>query len=101
MKSEYERFRESLRINFATLDIEDKEELKKLMRVGGYRRYKDGTKYNPTQKQLIFAWEYIKRIGIVKKEIALKEFEVIILPRKFKKRQIRDSRTGRIVKWIK
>jgi len=70
---DYKRFRNSLSINFKDIDIDSKDYLKKLLRVGGYRHMKDTTTkewYNahPTQKQLDFAWEHLKTLGIVKVE---------------------------------
>jgi len=119
----YDSFRDSLKVNFEDRDIENRIQLKKLMRAAGYHTKKDGELLYPTQKQLDYAWNYLKGRQIIdskgrivkqikskpvkvkkpsKKEfvrIELKKGETIIKPKGFKKRQIRDSK-GRIVKWI-
>ena len=61
-----DRFRDALTIDFDDMDIEDIDELKTLMRIGGYNRYYDKEKKKvrklyPTQKQLDYAWKYLKR----------------------------------------
>jgi hypothetical protein len=57
----------------------------------------------PTQKQLDGAWEHLKHIGVIEQERPVYREEVIvyvdIIPKGFKKTQIRDKKTGRIVAW--
>jgi hypothetical protein len=73
----------------------------------------------PTQKQLDGAWEHLKHIGVIEQERPVYREKVIvkervvkqkrkyyskknyvrIIPKGFKKIQIRDKKTGRIVAW--
>jgi len=62
-KTNYKAFRKQLRLDFGDIDLKTKNELKILMRTGGYRKKsikKELVKVFPTQKQLDFAWEFLK-----------------------------------------
>ena len=64
-QEEYDRFYESLTLDFEDLSIKSEDQLKLLMQQYKYRvrtnpstgkRYKD----RPTDKQLFYAWNYLK-----------------------------------------
>jgi hypothetical protein len=70
-----DRFREALEVDFADVPPETKKELENLMRIGGYRtklvplivrgkltHKKVRYKLPPSQKQLDYAWKYLKSL---------------------------------------
>ena len=97
-------------------DIDTKNRLAVLM-----RNHRFHGKDLPTQKQLDSAWEHLKHIGVIQKERPVYKEKVVvrervvrqrrkyytkkkyvhIIPKGFKKTQIRDKKTGRIVAWEK
>lgn len=54
-----DRFREALRLDFKGMKLKDKNQLKTLMRIAGYRQTKDFKK-DPSQTQLDYAWGFLK-----------------------------------------
>lgn len=104
-----DKFREQITVDFASMDVEGKSELGVLMRVKGYHKKSHGKetyKYEPTQEQLDGAWDYLKagydwgeyrryRPRVVAEEVD----HVSIRLEGFKRRMIRDRKTGRIVGW--
>lgn len=77
MREDYSDFYDALDLDFGSLDIRSKAVLRTLMRQNGYHRAKkmlfDDDRFEdtvdigevvnikPTQKQLDFAWEYLKK----------------------------------------
>ena len=104
-----DRFRDQLTVDFANMDVESKKELEVLLRVKGYHRKTHGKntyKFHPTQDQLDGAWDYLKA-GYTYEEyrktkprvVPEKQDQVSIKAKGFKKRMIRDRKTGRIIGW--
>lgn len=90
-------------------DINTKDRLAILM-----RNHRFHGKDLPTQSQLDAAWEHLKHIGVIEQERPvyretvvekpryrhyIPEKHYIITPRTFKKQQVRDKKTGRIIGW--
>lgn len=104
----YDNFRNSVEVDFGDRnDIESKEYLNVLMRRRGYFNAKDSERRERQSIKLLDeAWNHLNNLGVVKREtyIITEEREVkrerySITPRGFKKRQIRDRKTGRILGW--
>jgi len=66
--SDYNKFREALRLDFSDMPPKSKEELGSLMRISGYHKVynqkaKKTYKEEPNKAQLDYAWDYLKSIG--------------------------------------
>lgn len=92
-------FRDSIEYVFGDRnDIKNKSFLGQLMRKRGFFNAE-----NPNrcirQKQLLLddAWLYLKHPNVYEN---VTDFQTVILPKSFKKYQVRDKKTGRIVRWV-
>jgi hypothetical protein len=104
-----DKFRDAIEIHFGDRnDIDSINKLGILM-----RNHRFHGKDIPTQNQLDAAWNHLKNIGVIEKErpvyrktIVRKKYRhyipekhYIIIPKGFKKQQVRDKKTGRIIGW--
>ena len=96
-----DKFRDAIELHFGDrTDIETKEFLGQLMRKRYFHSVKGEAK-QPTQKQLDAAWNFLKgrETYTITEERDIKREYYSIIPKGFKKQQIRDIKTGRILGW--
>ena len=98
-RDSYDPFNYQIDVILGKTAVKTKTQLQLLMRDAGLHD-KKGRNLMPSDLQLSYAWDYVKREGRPVIAYVPREYETIVRFRRFKRSVVRDKRTGRFVKWL-